>query len=62
MKKIHESDKESSWETTLLLPPDLEIEYKYVIASIDKDISQWETIVGNRKMTPRVVNLALYEQ
>lgn len=50
--------KDSNWSIDVFLPYQKTIEYKYILKN-KGSITFWETITGNRTITPGVVNYAL---
>ena len=53
------SEEETTWTECVCLPVQVPVEYKYVLKH-NGIVTQWETITGNRTVTPGVANVALY--
>ena len=60
MKCIEQNDEESAWNVCVHLIIQVPVVYKYVIKH-HSIVQKWETITGNRTITPGVTNVALYE-
>lgn len=58
MQCVTRVGQESTWEVDLVLQVQKSIEYKYIFME-KQCITRWETITGNRTVTPGVVNFAL---